>query len=119
MPGPAPAPALTRYFESAAQTITQAGALTLAHGLGRTPTLMQVVMKCNTAEGGWAVNDVLGFGFGDCDGAGTVSGQAVNPDATNLNIRFSNAVLRGNNKTTGAGFNLTVANWNAIFRAWV
>ncbi len=110
------------YFESAAQTITSAGALTLAHGFGVIPTLVQVWLKCLTAEYGYSINDVTlapaSFYTGTYE-----YGVTVIPDATNLNVRYAlgsggTVVFVIPNKTTGAACSITLANWKAIFRAW-
>lgn len=118
---PPPATAIfTKYFPSASQTITSSGALTLAHGLGVIPTLIQVFLKCTTAEGGYSTGDTLPVSFTDSTGAPTGSGVSVVADSTNLNIKYGSAVSVWSiiNKSTGASFSITNANWNAIFRAW-
>jgi type 1 fimbria pilin len=110
---------LTKYYQSPEQTITSAGALTLAHGLGVEPVLIQVVLICKTAEQGYNVGDKLFANPGR--EAGYNQGIAVVPDTTNLNIRFGQTgtnVFTGLNKTTGASVNFTNTKWNVIFRAW-
>ncbi len=108
-------------YESPGQTITSAGALPLAHGLGIAPKLVQVWLKCLTAEGGYSIGDTLPTTVGIGLNASTPSSStSIVPDSVNLNIRYSNAanVFGIINKTTGAYFGITNGNWNAIFRAW-
>ena len=108
----------TRYT-SLAQTITIAGALTLPHELGVTPGNVRCRLVCVTAELGYTAGQIIASGcFMGKSGAG--AGVAVVPDATNLNVRFSNAAIttfQVINYTTGANTNITNTNWNVIFVA--
>lgn len=112
-------PAFTKSYTSANQTISQAGSLTLAHSLGAMPSMVQVRLKCLTAELGYSIGDEVIWHLNHS--GGTSRGVAIIPDATNLNIRFGNNanpfILL--NKTTGSEANVTNANWAAIFKAWV
>lgn len=105
-------------FQSAEQTITQAGSLTLAHGLSAQPKKYGIFLICKTAELGYAVgNETIinpGIGIPTDDG-----GVSIVPDATNLNIRYGNDtnVFAVVNKDTGTVTRITPANWKAIFRA--
>lgn len=104
-------------FQSTDQTITNAGALTLAHGLGVVPKIIQVALVCQTGELGYTAGDVVFIN------AHTISynnnyGQVVVPDATNLNIRFGSAGYVIMNKGTGAQAVMTNGNWKARFYAW-
>jgi hypothetical protein len=95
-------------FVSADQTITLAGALTLAHGLGAAPRMTFVSLVCQTAELGYSVGDVVQQ---EGDAASCV------PNATNLNIRYKNLALGVIHKTTGVLTSATAANWKARFIA--
>ena len=98
-------PAFTKSFQSAQQTITSAGSLTIAHGLGVVPKLLHYELVCQTADLNYSVGDVLhlGAGFPGSTGA-TNRGMGLNCDATNINIRFgsTNPCIAAVNKTTGA-----------------
>lgn len=108
------------YFESAEQTITSAGALTIAHGLGREPILLWFTLVCKTDEDGWVAGDevhlgsVAGFGFSASRSFG------VKCDTTNILVRYgSNAdVFDYVNFTTGGAVALTNTNWRLVIRAW-
>ena len=95
-------------FVSADQTITLAGALTLAHGLGVAPRFTQVMLVCQTAEAGYSVGDVVTI---------LLRSPTVRPDATNLNIRYSDAAITVNHGSTGIQTSITAANWKARFLA--
>lgn len=114
-------PAFTKSYTSPNQTITAAGALTLAHGMGVMPALVQARLKCLTAELGYSIGDeVMVDFFGGYQGGNTGQALSVVPDATNLNIRYGGAanVFGLPNKTTGIIANATNANWAMIVRAW-
>jgi hypothetical protein len=115
---------IKKYYESPEQTITPGGSLMLAHGLGTEPKLIQVWLVCKTAEGGYSVGDKLPVEVTQIWWAGAYyqSGCSIVSNTTSLNIRFGSAtygkVWGIPNKSTGAAFEITNANWKAIFRAW-
>ena len=108
------------YFESAEQTITSAGLLEIAHGLGREPILLWFILVCVTDEDGWVAGDkvhlgsVAGFGFSASRSFG------VKCDTTHIRLKYgSNAdVFDYVNFTTGVAVALTNANWRLVIRAW-
>lgn len=107
---------LTKSFTSSDQTMTLAGGLTLAHGMGIVPKLVNLQAVCQTAEGNYATSDVV------YDVGASITGNvgvAVYADATNVYCRvgstnFANMI----NKTTGASFVPTLANWKLRVRAF-
>lgn len=110
----------SKYYQSAQQTITAAGALTLAHGLGVKPILIYPVLQCTTAEHGYSIADEVQVPFIDSSGAAAGVGFSCVPDATNLNVRYGSGantfiVL---NKTTGAVASITNSSWRLVLRAW-
>lgn len=107
-------------FTSANQTITSGGLLTLAHGLGVTPTLFYPFLVCTTADAGYAVNDVIPVNPHLNVDSVNGRGQAIYADATNVYVRFGNAASAYNilNKTTGAGATITNTSWRLIIRAY-
>ncbi len=117
-----PPSAFMSVYTSAPQTITAAGALVLQHGLGQTPTLISMRLRCTDAggEGGYAQNDEVFIAPVSGEPATVGQGISVSPDATNLNLRFGSAVntFAVNNKGTGATVNITNAKWALIIRAF-
>lgn len=111
----------SQYFESAPQTITSAGALTISHGMSVIPRLVMCVLTNVSPDSGYTAGQQLfqcpSFLTGT---AGAGIGVAVVPDATNLNIRFGSQaqVFSALNFTTGAGAALTNASWTITFRVW-
>jgi len=112
----------TESFTSAEQTITAAGALTLAHSLSASPSLVQARLICKTAEGGYSIGDEVIINPAGNDIASAANrGIMLRPDATNMNIRYGadaspTAIIHN---TTGGAFLITPANWKLIVRAWV
>lgn len=104
-------------YTSAEQTITAAGSLTLAHGLGVEPESIELRLVCKTTELGYPVDDVVLLAPGRND---SNRGLAVVPDETNIFIRFGSgaAPLAVMNKTTGGEGGITPANWRLVVKAW-
>ncbi len=107
-------------FESAQQTITAAGSLTLAHSLGVKPKHYMAVLQCTTGEAGYSIGDEFVQGSSVDGESGSNRGVSLVPDATNINVRFGSAAATFNaiNKTTGASTQLTNASWRLVVRAW-
>lgn len=109
----------SKSYASAQQTISQAGGLTLAHGLGAVPTLVTMELVCTYAggEAGYAQNQVVqlpAIDYTSSQGVSTIK------DATNLTIRFGNNanVFSIPHATTGTATTLTNSKWAPVFRAW-
>ena len=105
-------------FVSSQQTITSAGALTLAHGLSAVPDLVMVKLVCQTAEGGYSIGDVVfAENAQQSSSASDNLGTSITVDATNINVRYgANATtFQLLNKTTGNPVGVTNANWKAVF----
>lgn len=102
-------------FTSTDQTITAAGALTLAHSLGAAPSLVQTYLVCVTADQGYATGDVV---LNDANNDQNCS--IYWDDTTNVKIRFgsSTPVFRVFNKSTGVIGSITNANWKLRVKAW-
>ena len=104
---------IRKQFTSTDQTITAAGALTLAHGLGVVPVFMTMQLVCTVAELNYSINDVV-------DGSNSNTVTSVVMDATNLNVRYSTPATNYQlpNKTTGAVAAITLADWKMRFKAF-
>lgn len=113
---------VTDGFISTEQTITTAGPLTLAHGLGSKPNLLQLRLICKTTDAGYAVGEEVIIGSSHTSSAASNGfGISVILGTTNISIRYGAAasVFYLNNKGTGSGVNLTNSSWRLIVRAWV
>lgn len=109
-----------KYYSSGQQTITNAGALTLAHGLAKVPDLIVWQMQCTSSEHGYSTNDIV---FANTmmgqTGSAVTYGVSIVPDATNLNVRMSDTTPRIMNKTNGAAADITLGSWKYIFKAYL
>lgn len=111
---------ITRQFVSSNQTITSAGSLTIAHGLGVAPQIVEINLICLTAQNGYAVNDVINVNPAfNGNGAGN-KGVSITYDATNIYLRFGSdaTCFEFLNKTTGVAAAFTNANFAVRMRAF-
>lgn len=105
-----------RYF-SGDQSITAAGTLTLAHGLGIRPKQVWGELRCITAQGNYNIGDIIQFTEQNYDGASAL-GWSCTPDATNLNVKLGAvATWRILDKTAGTSVVITAANFRVRFYA--
>jgi len=110
----------TVSYTSPDQTITSAGTLTLAHGMGVVPKFITAQLICQTGEFGFTAGDVVGI-YLTSSGVGSSSqGAAIVSDTTNLNVRFSSngSVYSVEDFTNGNNANLTNGNWKVRFQAF-
>lgn len=110
----------TKTFVSSGQTITAAGTLSIAHGLGGLPNIVTARLKCISAELGYSVNDqvIINPNISDA-GALDNTGMAVVATATNLNVKFGSGsqVFQIVRNDTGAIDDITPAKWQLILVA--
>lgn len=110
----------TKEYISAEQTITAAGALTLAHGLGVIPKLLTYELVCKAANLGYSIGAIVPIGIMAAPAGSDEYNAAANVDATNVTIRF--AITAGTfnllHATTGANALITNASWRLVVRAY-
>lgn len=102
------------FFESTEQNITASGNLSLSHGLSALPKIINLVLRCKTAELGYAVGDEV------------EQVQFIQSAGYNMNIWCNTASIGIAvvntpwiiSKTTSTGSGITAANWKYVFRAW-
>ena len=95
--------------------MTGASTLNVAHGLGVTPLLVQVVLKCTTANLNYAVGDELQANFLYWSGQQLINTVA---NSTNVTIVFEGATLVITDKTLRAPAAATLTSWRWVVRAW-
>jgi hypothetical protein len=102
-----------KTFESAPQTFTASGSLTVAHGLGVLPKLVTAEAQVTTAFGIYAVGDRISIASLDWSASGNGSyGAILGYDATNIRVSF------GNQPAFGPVPSMTASNVVIILRAF-
>ena len=85
-------------------------ALTVAHGLGQKPDIVQTWLECVTASNGYAVGvRITKFASNE---------PAFSNNATNITIAFSSVLPAIFPKAGGAAVVITAANWKANMRSF-
>lgn len=105
-------------YESAEQTVALAGALTLTHGLGRLPNMVNVWLVCKTADLGWSVGDWYGPIGAETFGDGANNGVAIAMTTTQIKITTGAQSVSLLNRTTGLRGVATLTSWRYVVRAW-
>lgn len=111
--------ALTKSFVSSQQSITAAGSLTIAHGLGVVPQFITAELVCLTNDQDFAAGEIIQFPIGANFSTG--QGMAVRKDSTvSIFVRFGSATNTFSyvENATGTTVNLTNANWALVLRAY-
>lgn len=118
--GSVASPAFTAVYTSPDQTITSAGLLTLAHSLGEVPSLVEMFIVAQSADGGYSTGDILKVPCSISNSADDSKGCAIYVDATNVYVRYGStgAVFGVLNKGTGTGVDLDNTKWKLRVRAW-
>lgn len=89
---------------------------TVAHGLGRHPSLIVAYLECLTAELGWAVGDRVLVPLGDR--SSTNSMLSIGHNVTNFYTVTAVTGAAILNRTTQAAANITPANWKLMVRVY-
>lgn len=108
-------------YDSGDQTITLAALLTLPHGFGIKPKLVQAYWKNVTTDAGWVTGDEIDASSGlmvPSNATTIASGAVVYSDTTNVYVRYGATAPMILNKTTGGYANMTIANWVLVIRAY-
>jgi hypothetical protein len=105
--------------ESAELGIANNTKYTFAHSLGAIPKLVMAVLRCKTAEFGYAINDEVAYATTILSGSNT--GLAIWSDATNVYAQITSSAANNlqiprvsSNDLPG----ITYANWRIVLRAW-
>ncbi|WP_374374836.1 hypothetical protein [Dongia sp.] len=107
-------------YESGEQTLTAAGLLTLAHGLGRRPYLAEVWLRCVVADNGYAVGQEVLVAPQNYLALSIHASHSLRVDSTNIMVRIGNratASFAYTNGTTGSEGSMTNTSWRLIARA--
>ncbi|TJV70718.1 MAG: hypothetical protein E5X76_18145 [Mesorhizobium sp.] len=114
----APSMQLQRFYESAPQTWTNGGTLTLAHGLAVKPNICLAYATCISADGGYSVGEEILLAAWASDAADG-RGVSLRPDATNIRAVMGANGLVMLSATGGYNYKSNpTSTWKLIIRAW-
>jgi hypothetical protein len=102
-------------YISTGQTFTADSVLTLAHGLGARPSVVELWLKCGTANKGYAVGDFIGY---PQDTAGIDAGFVIQVDATNVEL-ITGTGIRALDQSTFNETSLTTSSWTIYVVAYL
>ncbi len=110
-------PVFTRSFESAQQTITAGGLLTIDHFMDQPPKLILTSLICQTGEFNWIAGDEVQAIITAMDGTRQ---SAIFWDDTSVYVRMSldASLCTVANKVTAGVSAITNANWKLVVRAF-
>lgn len=103
---------------SSDQTITTAGQVVFAHGLGVVPDNVILFLVCQTAEFNYTIGQIIKAKDNSSGSASNIYNSVI-VDATNVTIRYSSnaSCFADANATTGSVVALTNANWKLRIKA--
>jgi len=108
-------------FTSTQQTLTPSSTLTLAHGLGVAPILVQFQLVNTVGEGGYAAGDIavdVSHVHTSLGGTSLGLNALINSgDVTNVVVLIGTGIQVAR-KDTQALFDINMANWDFFVRAW-
>ena len=118
-------PVFSLSFVSSNQTITPGGTLTLAHGMGVKPKIIQLVLVCITNNAGYVAGDEVFIpSAGNNDGGSSAIQGACSAwvdDTTNIKIQYgsaSNMFVINSRSGGGSLVQLTDGSWRLQVRAY-
>jgi len=107
----------TTEFESAELAIPTADVeVTSAHGLGGVPRWSQCVIRCTTAEFGYAIDDEIILANSDGEGGRSNTYWANATVCGWIRIELNDIQIASRNGTNRQ--KITIASWRLVFRAW-
>lgn len=110
----------SKEYISLEQTITSAGTLTLAHGLGVEPKFFSAKLICKTNDNGFSANQKLPINIAINSELSDQGVAVYIDDTTNIRVKFGSAssVFRVISSATGASVSLTNTSWRLVISAW-
>lgn len=109
------------YYESSQQSFSLGSAVTVTHSLGGDPTFVQFDLVCTTTDGGYSVGDVITMPCSLRFTSGSASftkGMVLGYNSTDVFLTIGADTISWVTKNGASQFNLTVANWRIVLKAW-
>lgn len=112
-------PPFTKEYISPQQTLTAAGLITVAHGLGAVPKVVTFDLVCVTTDGTYSAGDIIPWMTVQWNTASTSVSQGftARKSATEINVRVGNSFVV-QVATSAAVVTLTMASWRLVIGAW-
>ena len=104
-------------FTSSEQTVTVDTLLEVAHGLGAIPILVQVVLRCKTANLNYSVGDEIVWHGTPVTSASSDRGVTVGSDSTNVFL-VQGAEILIHDKSSFDDANVTAGSWRWVVKVW-
>lgn len=109
----------TKSFTSSQQTLASSSTVTVAHGFGSIPTLVQLRVECTSADNQFSVGDTQIINFNDVGSSGTDGVASLFMDATNISYIMTNIFdIVTSNKTSRTAVILDKTKWKLVIKAW-
>jgi len=102
-------------YISTGQTFTADSVLTLAHSLGARPSVVELWLKCGTADKGYAIGDFISY---PQDTAGIDAGFVLQVDGTNIEL-ITGSNIRALDQSTFNEVSLTTSSWTIYVVAYL
>lgn len=111
----------SRRYATSELSVTLGTTVTGTHGLGAAPNLVQAILRCKTAEHGYAIGDEIQLSgiAGNAGTTGTSNGVYPFANATTVGGTIGSAGVAVYDKTNGGLETITPANWRIVLRAWL
>lgn len=104
-------------FTSSDQTITFGGTVSVSHGFGTVPSMIVLLLICQTGEYGYTAGQIV-FSNPAGDISSASSGISVIISNSSITLRYGNTAVGLTNASDGNSVTMTAANWKARIKAW-
>lgn len=113
---------ISKEYVSGQQVIDNGALVTLTHGLGAIPKIVQYVLVCTADDAGYSVGDtLLVWGAGGSGGTGDNRGNYPVITATSIAVRYANSGTGAwtiQAKSSGVQAPITNASWRLVVKAY-
>lgn len=111
-------PVISRMFESAEIAVTPLSSVTVAHGLGIVPKLVDYILICKSTELGYVTGDQLSISGTEISSAGASLGPLAVVTNNDVSMRFGNSPIIIIRRGSGDPAPITPASWRLKVRAF-
>jgi hypothetical protein len=111
--------AITQKYESAQQSLSNGGLITLSHGLGVEPKIIDLYLICTSSDSGYSAGDKINANMNSSN-SGSDKFNTYYFTSSQIFVRFadSSTCFRAGNKGSGAANSLDNSKWDLVVRAY-